>query len=114
MSEINRITGQILNSCLHIHSDLGPGLFESVYETVLAHDLQQRGLRVERQKAVPIKYNGLYVDCAFRADLIVEQCVIVEIKSVADLAPVHSKQLLTYLRLLDYRVGILVNFGQVS
>ncbi len=116
MSEINpnRVTGHILNSALHIHSALGPGLFESVYETVLAHDLQQLGLHVERQKPVPIKYNGLYVDCAFFADLVVEQCVIVEIKSVSKLAPVHFKQLLTYLRLLDYRVGILINFGEAS
>src|SRR5688572_23140142 len=107
MDDLNRISGSVLNAALQIHTQLGAGLFESVYETVLAHELQERGFRVERQKAIGIKYNNLYLPEAFRADLVVEQSVIVEIKSVAQLVPVHSKQLMTYLRLSDYRLGLL-------
>ncbi len=90
---------------------LGPGLLESVYEVVLAHELEKRGLKVERQKPVPIEFEGIRFDEGFRADLIVEECIVVELKSVEQLSPVHSKQLLTYLRLLDYRLGLLINFG---
>jgi iron complex transport system substrate-binding protein len=114
MTDLNQVSGQILNSALQIHTRLGAGLFESVYETILAHELRKRGLHVERQKAIGIKYDSLYVADAFHADLVVEHCIIVEIKSVAQLAPVHSKQLTTYLRLSDYRLGLLFNFGAES
>jgi GxxExxY protein len=102
----------IVDACFHIHTSLGPGLLESVYETVLAHELEQRGLRVERQAAVPISWRGLQFDEGFRADLIVEDLVIVELKSVEQVVPVHSKQLLTYLRLSGKRLGLLANFGE--
>ena len=111
MIEINRISGEIVDSAFHIHSKLGPGLLESVYEVILAKVLMQRGLFVERQKIIPITFEGMKFDEGFRADLIVERSVVVELKSVEQLAPVHSKQLLTYLRLLDYRLGLLINFG---
>ncbi len=111
MPDLNSISGMIVDAAFHIHSTLGPGLLESVYEVVLVHDLEKRGLKVERQKPVPIEYDGIRFDEGFRADLIVENCVVVELKSVEELSRVHSKQLLTYLRLLDYRLGLLINFG---
>jgi iron complex transport system substrate-binding protein len=111
MTDLNSISGTIVDAAFHIHSTLGPGLLESVYEVVLAHELEKRGLKVERQKAVPIEFEGIRFDEGFRAELIVENCVIVELKSVEELSRVHSKQLLTYLRLLDYRLGLLINFG---
>ncbi|MCG3157097.1 MAG: hypothetical protein DKINENOH_03728 [bacterium] len=111
MKPINEISGEIVDAAFHIHSKLGPGLLESVYEVILAKELEKRGLMVERQMIVPIVFEGLSFDEGFRADLIVENAVIVELKSVEQLAPVHYKQLLTYLRLLDYRLGLLINFG---
>lgn len=111
MTDINSISGAIVDAAFHIHRTLGPGLLESVYEVVLAHELEKRGLRIERQKPVPIEFEGIRFEEGFRADLIVEDCVIVELKSVEELSRVHSKQLLTYLRLLDYRLGLLINFG---
>lgn len=111
MKDLNSISGTIVNAAFHIHSALGPGLLESVYEVVLAHELGKRGLKVERQKPVPIEFEGIRFDEGFRVDLIVENCIIVELKSVEQLSPVHSKQVLTYLRLLDFRLGLLINFG---
>ena len=111
MSDLNRISGTIVDAAFHIHSALGLGLLESVYEAILARELEKRGLQVERQKPVPIVFDGLRFDEGFRADLIVENCVVVELKSVEEIARVHSKQLLTYLRLLDCRLGLLINFG---
>ena len=111
MRDLNAISGKIVDAAFHIHSTLGPGLLESVYEVILAHELGKRGLKVERQKPVPIEFEGIRFDEGFRADLIVEDCVVVELKSVEELSRVHSKQLLTYLRLLDYRLGLLINFG---
>jgi GxxExxY protein len=97
-----------------IHRDLGPGLLESVYEVLLADSLHQRGLRVERQKSVSLLYNEIQVDDAFRADLLVEGQLLIELKSVERLAPVHSKQVLTYLRLLSLPLGLLMNFGAAT
>ena len=111
MNDLNQISGQIVDAALKVHTRLGPGLLESVYERILAHELEQRGLAVERQIPVPIVYDGLRFEEGFRADLIVEKAVVVELKSVETLAPVHGKQLLTYLKLLDYRLGLLINFG---
>lgn len=108
---LNKLSGQIVDAAFHIHSKLGPGLLESVYEAILAKELARRGLYVERQKSIPIEFEGMYFEEGFRADLIVERAVIIELKSVETLAPVHAKQLLTYLRLLDYRLGLLINFG---
>jgi iron complex transport system substrate-binding protein len=107
----NDTSGEVVDASYRIHRDLGPGLLEGVYEVVLAKALEQRGLRVERQKPVPIEYAGLRFEEGFRADLVVEGCVVVELKSVEHLLPVHSKKLLTYLRLMNLNVGLLINFG---
>ena len=113
ISELNHISGRILDAAVHIHGRLGPGLLESVYEAILAYELQKRGLGVERQVPVPVTYDSLRFEEGFRADLVVEKAVLVELKSVEALAPVHAKQVLTYLRLLDCRVGLLINFNAV-
>jgi GxxExxY protein len=94
-----------------VHVALGPGLLETVYEITLAHELNKRGLAVVSQQGIPIRYDGIVFDHGFRADLVVDGKVIVEIKSVETLAPVHHKQLLTYLRLSQLRLGLLINFG---
>jgi len=107
----NQITQTILDAAFYVHTQLGPGLLESVYEVALAHELNKRGLRVERQKPIPIRYDGLTFEEGFRADLLVEDIVIVELKSVEALGPVHPKQVLTYLRLSGRTVGLLLNFG---
>jgi len=111
MSDLNQISGQILDAAIHVHHRLGPGLLESVYESILAYELQKRGLSIDRQVAVPIIYETLRFEEGFRADLIVEKSVLVELKSVEVLAPVHSKQILTYLKLLNLRLGLLINFN---
>jgi GxxExxY protein len=107
----NEIAREIVDAAYQIHRKLGPGLLESVYETVLAFDLEKRGLNVERQVPVPIVYEGISFNEGYQADLIVENKIIVELKSVEAVAPVHKKQLLTYLRLADKRLGLLINFG---
>ena len=107
----NEIAREIVDAAFHIHTALGPGLLETVYEVVLARELEKRGLSVIRQQPVPIVFGDLRFDEGFRADLIVEDKVIVELKSVEQIAPVHKKQLLTYLRLADKRLGLLINFG---
>jgi GxxExxY protein len=109
----NAIAKQIVDAAFRIHTTLGPGLLESVYDAVLTYELAQRGLRVSRQQSIPVVYGDVRIDTGFRADLIVEDKVIVEIKSVETLAPVHKKQLLTYLRLADKRLGLLINFHVV-
>ena len=107
----NEIAKIIVDAAFQIHKRLGPGLLETVYEVVLAHDLKRRGLKVERQVPVAIVYDDIKFDEGFRADLIVEEKVIVELKSVEKVIPIHKKQLLTYLRLADKRLGLLINFG---
>jgi GxxExxY protein len=106
----NEIATQIVDAAFKIHTTLGPGLLESVYETVMAYELSKRGLNVVRQQAIPVVYESVRMEMGFRAGLIVGGKVIVEIKSVEALAPVHKKQLLTYLRLADKRLGLLINF----
>ncbi len=108
---LDDITGEIVDAAMKIHKALGPGLLESVYEAVLARELERRGLRVERQKAISFEYDGMHFDEGFRVDLLVEGLIVVELKSLEKLAPVHSKQLLTYLRLMNLSVGLLINFG---
>ena len=107
----NEIAHEIVDAAFYIHKTLGPGLLETVYEVVLARELEKRGFSVIRQQPVPIIFGDLRFDEGFRADLIVEGKVIVELKSVEQIAPVHKKQLLTYLRLADKRLGLLINFG---
>lgn len=111
MRDIEEVSAIVVDAAFHLHCDLGPGLLESVYEAVLAKMLEDRGLRVERQKPIPIEYQGVHFDEGFRADLLVEGMLIVELKSVEKLLPVHSKQLLTYLRLMRLPVGLLIKFG---
>ena len=107
----NDIAEAIVDSCFKVHTVLGPGLLESVYEAALSHELQQRGFHLVRQQAIPVIYEGVLLDEGFRADLIVEDKIILELKSVEQLAAVHKKQLLTYLKLSGKRLGFLVNFG---
>jgi GxxExxY protein len=107
----NAIAKEIVDAAFRIHTTLGPGLLESVYNTVLAHELSRRGLHTVQQQPIPVVYENMRIDAGFRADLVVEDKVIVEIKSVEVIAPVHKKQLLTYLRLADKRLGLLINFN---
>ncbi|HEU4455345.1 MAG TPA: GxxExxY protein, partial [Longimicrobium sp.] len=111
MRDVNVITGEIVDAAYRLHTRLGPGLLESVYEAVLARALEQRGLTVERQKPISFEIDGMRFEEAFRADLLVDGRVLVELKSVEKLAPVHSKQVLTYVTLLKLPVGLLINFG---
>ena len=109
--DIDSVTGTIIEVAIEIHRDLGPGLLESVYETVLAKLLTQRGLAVERQKSVSFSYQGIEFSDGFRCDLLVDGRVVVELKSTEKDHPVYAKQLLTYLRLMNLEVGLLLNFG---
>jgi len=102
----------VLDAALAVHNKLGPGLTETLYEIVLSHELYRRGVAVERQKALSIRYEGLIFDDAFRADLVVESVIIVELKSVEVLSAVHSKRLLTQLKVSGMRLGLLINFGE--
>ena len=111
MKDIDAISSDVIAAAIQLHRDLGPGLLESVYETVLAGMLARQGYKVECQKAIDIEYDGLQFPAAFRIDLIVAGRLIVEIKTVERLAPVHAKQLLTYLRLTDQPVGLILNFS---
>lgn len=108
---LNEISGVIVDSAFKLHNKLGPGLLESVYERVLCYELAQRGLRVKSQVALPLIYEGIRFDIGFRIDLLVEGCVVVELKSVEAFAAVHSKQVLTYLRAGNFELGLLLNFG---
>ena len=108
----NEIAREIVDAAYNVHVTLGPGLLERVYEVILQHELQKRGFSVVRQAPVPIVYDDIQFDEAFRADLIVEDKVLVELKSVEQTGRVHKKQVLTYLRLGDWRLGLLINFGE--
>jgi GxxExxY protein len=112
MSE-NAVAKQIVDVAYRAHTILGPGLLESVYEAVMAIELQKRGLSVARQQIIPVVYDGACIEMGFRADLVVQDSVIVEIKSIAEIAALHRKQLLTYLRLANKRLGLLINFNVV-
>jgi GxxExxY protein len=113
MKTENEIASVVLDAAFKIHTCLGPGLLESVYEAVLAYELAKRGLAVRRQVPIPIRYEGLEFDEGFRADLVAGEKVIVELKSVDALIPVHGKQVLTQLRSSGHRLGLLINFGEV-
>lgn len=109
---LNRVSGQIIEVAIDIHRKLGPGLLESVYQQVLAYELRKRGLCVEFEVPIPAVWDGQRMEVGFRADLIVEDEIIVELKSIEAIQPVHKKVLLTYLRLADKRLGLLLNFGR--
>jgi GxxExxY protein len=107
----NEIAAIIIDTAFHIHRDLGPGLFETVYERILEVELTKGGLSVARQEPIPIVYKGVHFRSGFRCDLLVNEKVIVEVKSIEALHPVHKKQVLTYLRFADKRLGLLINFN---
>ena len=107
----NELSKIIVNSCFHLHKQLGPGLLESIYEEILSYELIKEGLRIERQKAIPVIYDEINMEMGFRADIIVENKVIIELKSVESIAPVHQKQLLTYLKITGLKLGLLINFN---
>ncbi|MCL6494002.1 MAG: GxxExxY protein [Ignavibacterium sp.] len=108
----NDISKIIVDCCFKIHKELGPGLLESVYEEVLSYELIKCGLKIERQKGIPVVYDDLKMELGFRADIIVENKVIIELKSIEAIAPVHTKQLLTYLKLTGLKLGLLINFNE--
>jgi len=112
MSEENRLASIIVDVAFKVHKALGPGLLESVYEAVIAYELEKMGLRVSIQQQMPVIYETVRLDIGFRTDIIVEDLVILELKSVEKILPVHKKQLLTYLRLSDKKLGLLINFGE--
>ena len=107
------LTGQIIGAASEIHQHLGPGLLESTYQACLCHELELPGLTVEYEKPLPLEYKGVRLDCGYRLDLLVGGAVIVEVKSVEALAPIHEAQLLTYLKLSGVKVGLLINFNVV-
>jgi len=108
----NEVATEIVNAAYKIHSTYGPGLLESAYSTLMVHVLTSRGLVVEAEKPIPLHYEGVQIATAFRADVIVERLVIVELKSIAKVQDVHKKQLLTYLRISGLKLGLLINFGE--
>jgi len=111
---LNEITATVIGSAIKIHRSFGPGLFESAYCACLAHDLTVSGLRVEREKPLALVYGTLRMNCAYRCDLVVENQVLVEVKALDALAPIHRRQVYSYVRLGNYRVGLLLNFGAAT
>ena len=111
LAELNALTGQIIGAAIEVHRHLGPGLLESAYEACLTYELERMGLAVERQKALPLVYKDIRMDQGYRLDLLVEQQVILELKVVEQLAPVHEAQILSYLRFSGCKIGLLVNFN---
>ena len=111
LKELNGITEQIIGAAIAVHKALGPGLLESTYEACLAYELARRGLSVERQTELPVTYGTVILDCGYRVDLLVAGKVLVELKAVAGLEPIHEAQVLTYLKLSGYRVGLLINLN---
>ena len=107
----NDISRIIVDCAYHIHRELGPGLLESVYEKVLMYELEKRGLNIDNQVAIPVRYHEISLELGFRADLIIENKIIIELKSVEEILPVHKKQLLTYLKLTGLKLGLLINFN---
>lgn len=108
----NELSKTIVNICFRIHSELGPGLFESVYEEILTYELLEKGMEISRQQAIPVIWKNIKMDLGFRSDLIVENKVLIEIKSIETIAPVHQKQVLTYLKLTGIKLGLLINFNE--
>jgi GxxExxY protein len=108
---LNEITGSIIGAAIEVHRALGPGLLESTYEACLTYEITERGLSVEAQKPLPLIYKTVHLDCGYRLDLLVENAIIVEIKSVDNLLPIHTAQLLSYLKLANLQVGLLINFN---
>jgi|ERR1700722_1373898 len=114
LDEINQLSGQVVDAAMKVHSALGPGLLEAVYEHCLAHELVSRGLKIQKQVPVPIIYNGEHLDAGFRIDLLVEECLLLELKAIEQVLPIHEAQVLTYLKMTKGRVGLLLNFNVLS
>lgn len=109
--KMNQISGQIIDAAMKVHSVLGPGLLESAYEGCLLHELNKRGLKVQSQVALPVHYAGVEIELGYRLDLLVEDCVIVELKAVEKITPLHQAQILSYLKLSNKSLGLLINFN---
>jgi len=109
--ELNEITGEIIGCCIEIHRELGPGLLESAYEECLAYELLNAGLSFERQKSIPIRYKKIAIEYGYRMDFVVEDQVVVELKSIEIISPVHTAQILTYMKLAEKEAGLLINFN---
>ena len=107
---LDQVTGRIIGAAIEVHRHLGPGLLESAYETCLAFELEQLGFRIERQRTLPVVYKNVKLDCGYRLDIVVEGVIIVEVKAIDQLAPIHDAQLLSYLRISGLKVGLLMNF----
>ncbi len=112
--ELDQLTEKIIGGAIYVHTKLGPGLLESAYEACLAHVLIKKGLCVEKQKQLPVVFDQLRLDCGYRIDLLVQKRIIVEVKAIESILPVHKAQLLSYLRLSNCKVGLLINFNVVS
>ncbi len=110
---VNQVTGDVIGAAIEVHRRLGPGLLESAYQQCLARELVLRGIPFERQRPLPLEYKGIRLECGYRIDLLIAQTVVVEIKSVEAIEPVHEAQLITYLRLGGWKVGLLINFNVV-
>jgi GxxExxY protein len=109
----NAISGEVVDAAIKVHSALGPGLLEGAYHACLVHELRKRGLKVRSQVLVPVAYDGIRINVGYRIDVLVENCVVVELKAVAKLLPIHDAQLLSYLKLSEHRIGLLLNFHVV-
>ena len=109
--ELNRITSNVIGAAIEVHRNLGPALLESSYRECLCRELLLRGIAFEREKPLPLEYKGIHLGCGYRLDLLVDGCVVVEVKSIESLAPIHDAQLITYLRIGGWRVGLLINFN---
>jgi GxxExxY protein len=105
------LTSKIIGAAIEVHRALGPGLLESAYEACLIYELQLRGLKVECQKSMPVFYKDVMLDCGYRLDIVVEDKVIVEIKSISEITPIHEAQIISYLKMSDYKIGLLINFN---
>jgi GxxExxY protein len=108
----NEIAKTVMDIAFRIHRKTGPGLLESAYSTILEYELRKRGVPLQKEVPVPLQWEDLFIECAYRADIVIEDKVVIELKALEELHPVHFKQLTTYLKLLDKRLGLLVNFGQ--
>ncbi len=109
--EINSLSEKIIGCCIEVHKTLGPGLLESAYEECLSYELKKSGLGIERQKAVPVVYKEIKLECGYRIDILVENCIVIELKTVDGFNPVHEAQILTYLKFSEKKLGLLVNFN---
>ena len=109
--EFDELSGKIIGCAIEVHKNLGPGLLESAYEECLCHELTLRGIRFDRQKALPVVYKDIKLDCGYRIDLLVDNMVLVELKSVENTLPIHEAQVLTYLKLGRWKIGLLINFN---